>query len=302
VVRSILDAGLVWLAAPLFLGIINRTKAFAAGRTGPPLGQAYSDLAKLFRKGVVASRTTTWVFLAGPVVGVAAPVVATLMIPLGGHRAVLAFPGDLLLFVYLFALSRFFLAASAMDTGSALEGMGAAREVSFAALAEPALILGMLALSRLSGSLSLSDMLDLDASAAWQRASPSVILIIVSWFIVLLAENARVPFDDPATHLELTMVHEAMVLDHGGPAFGLVLYGAAVKLLIFAALLADVVVPLPKENPLVDLALFLPAVVAIGILVGLAESSMARLRLLRVPQLLVTATLLAGFAAVLLLR
>lgn len=300
--RSILDAGLVWLAAPLFLGIINRTKAFAAGRTGPPLGQAYSDLAKLFRKGVVASRTTTWVFLAGPVVGVAAPVVATLMIPLGGHRAVLAFPGDLLLFVYLFALSRFFLAASAMDTGSAFEGMGAAREVSFAALAEPALILGMLALSRLSGSLSLSDMLDLDASAAWQRASPSVILIIVSWFIVLLAENARVPFDDPATHLELTMVHEAMVLDHGGPAFGLVLYGAAVKLLIFAALLADVVVPLPKENPLVDLALFLPAVVAIGILVGLAESSMARLRLLRVPQLLVTATLLAGFAAVLLLR
>lgn len=301
-VRSILSAGMIWLAAPLFLGIINRTKAVMAGRTGPPLLQAYSDLRKLLRKDFIASRTTTWVFLAGPVLGVAAPVLATLLVPLGGHPAVLAFSGDMLLFVFVFALSRFFVAAAAMDTGSAFEGMGAAREVTFAALAEPALILGMLALTRLSGSLSLSGMLDLDASAAWRKASPSVVLIIVSWFIILLAENARVPFDDPNTHLELTMIHEVMVLDHGGPVFGFVLYGAAIKLLVFAALLANILVPVSTGDALFDSAVFLMTVIAIGVIVGLVESSMARLRLLRVPQLLVTATLLAGFAVVLLLR
>lgn len=301
-VRSILSAGMIWLAAPLFLGIINRTKAVMAGRTGPPLLQAYSDLRKLLRKDFIASRTTTWVFLAGPVLGVTAPVLATLLVPLGGHPAVLAFSGDMLLFVYVFALSRFFVAAAAMDTGSAFEGMGAAREVTFAALAEPALILGMLALTRLSGSLSLSGMLDLDASAAWRKASPSVVLIIVSWFIILLAENARVPFDDPNTHLELTMIHEVMVLDHGGPVFGFVLYGAAIKLLVFAALLANILVPVSTGDALFDSAVFLMTVIAIGVIVGLVESSMARLRLLRVPQLLVTATLLAGFAVVLLLR
>lgn len=301
-VRSILSAGMIWLAAPLFLGIINRTKAVMAGRTGPPLLQAYSDLRKLLRKDFIASRTTTWVFLAGPVLGVAAPVLATLLVPLGGHPAVLAFSGDMLLFVYVFALSRFFVAAAAMDTGSAFEGMGAAREVTFAALAEPALILGMLALTRLSGSLSLSGMLDLDASAAWRKASPSVVLIIVSWFIILLAENARVPFDDPNTHLELTMIHEVMVLDHGGPVFGFVLYGAAIKLLVFAALLANILVPVSTGDALFDSAVFLMTVIAIGVIVGLVESSMARLRLVRVPQLLVTATLLAGFAVVLLLR
>ncbi len=300
--RSILNAAAVWLAAPLFLGIIQRTKALMAGRTGPPLLQAYADLGKLLRKGFIVSRTTTWVFAAGTALGVAAPVVATMLVPLAGHEAVLAFPGDMFLFIGVFALSRFFVASAAMDTGSAFEGMGAAREVSFAALAEPALVLGMLALSRLSGSLSLSGMLNLGASAAWRNASPPVILILVSWFIVLLAENARVPFDDPATHLELTMVHEAMVLDHGGPAFGFVLYGAALKLLIFAALLADVLVPLSSGDAFANLALFLAALLAIGALVGLLDSSMARLRFLRIPQLLVAATLLAGFAVVLLLR
>ena len=168
----------------------------------------------------------------------------------------------MLLFVSVFALARFFVAAAAMDTGSAFEGMGAAREVTFAALAEPALIFGMLALTRLSGSLSLSDMLDLEASAAWHRASPSVVLIIVSWFIVLLAENARVPFDDPSTHLELTMIHEVMVLDHGGPAFGLVVYGAALKLTVFAVLLSSILVPAAGLAAPAQAALSLAAILA----------------------------------------
>ena len=301
-VNSLLACVCLWLAAPLMLGIINRTKAVMAGRTGAPLLQVYRDIGKLLRKGFVASRTTTWVFLAGPALCVAAPVFATLLIPVGGQQAVLAFSGDMLLFVSVLALARFFLAAAAMDTGSAFEGMGGAREVTFAALAEPALLFGMLALTRISGSLSLSSMLNLEASAAWRRASPSVVLIVVSWFIVLLAENARVPFDDPNTHLELTMIHEVMVLDHGGPALGFVVYGAALKLTVFAALLSSILVPASTTTAPVRAALCIAAIIAIGITVGLIESSMARLRLVRLPQLLVTATLLAGFAVVLLLR
>jgi len=288
--------------APFLLGVINKTKAFVAGRNGPPILQGYYDLGKLLRKGFVVSRTTTWVFLAGPVLSVVAPVVAVLMLPLGGRPALLSFTGDMILFVYVFALARFFVATAAMDTGSAFEGMGAAREVTFSALAEPALLFGLLALTRLSGSLSLTRMLDLRAAGGWQKASASIVLILASWFIVLLAENARVPFDDPNTHLELTMIHEVMVLDHAGPAFGFILYGVALKLTVFSTLLVTLLVPVRSGIDVLDLAIFVGGLLGVGVVVGLVESSMARLRLVRVPQLLVTATLLAGFAVVLLVR
>ena len=292
---------IVFLGAPLLLGIINKTKAFVAGRRGPALLQLYYDLAKLIQKRVVVSATTSWIFLAGPVVAMTAAVIGVLLLPLAGSRASLSFTGDMILFLYVFGLARFFVAAAAMDTGSAFEGMGAAREVTFSALAEPALFFGMLALARMSGSLSLSEMLDLHSSHAWQRASASVVLIVVSWFIVLLAENARVPVDDPNTHLELTMIHEVMVLDHSGPPFAAVVYGAALKLMVFSALLAALLVPI-QSGRAAALLMFAGMIVLLGIAVGLVESSMARLRLLRVPQLLVTAILLSGFAVVLVLR
>ena len=301
-VSSIANLVMVLAFAPLLLGVINKTKALVAGRTGPPVVQVYYDLVKLFGKGFVVSRTTTWVFLAGPVLSVVAPVVAVLLLPLAGRPAWLSFPGDMLVFVAVFALARFFTATAAMDTGSPFEGMGAAREVTFSALAEPALLFGMLALTRLSGSVSLTGMLDIRTAGAWQRASASVVLILASWFIVLLAENARVPFDDPNTHLELTMIHEAMVLDHAGPAFGFILYGVALKLTVFAALLVTLLIPARPGGGALGLALLVGGLAGVGVVVGLVESSMARLRLVRVPQLLVTATLLAGFAVVLLVR
>jgi formate hydrogenlyase subunit 4 len=301
-VTSVVNLVVVLAFAPFLLGVINKTKAFVAGRNGPPILQGYYDLGKLLRKGFVVSRTTTWVFLAGPVLSVVAPVVAMLMLPLGGRPALLSFTGDMILFVYVFALARFFVATAAMDTGSVFEGMGAAREVTFSALAEPALLFGLLALTRLSGSLSLTRMLDLRAAGGWQKASASIVLILASWFIVLLAENARVPFDDPNTHLELTMIHEVMVLDHAGPAFGFILYGAALKLTVFSTLLVTLLIPVRSGIDALDLAIFVGGLLGVGVVVGLVESSMARLRLVRVPQLLVTATLLAGFAVVLLVR
>ena len=291
---------LVLVTAPLLPGVITKTKARVAGRSGPPLLQAYYDIAKLLRKGTVLSSTTTWVFLLGPAVAVVVPVLCSLLLPLAGPRAPIAFTGDLILFVYLFALSRFCTTAAALDTGSAFEGMGAARELTFAALAEPALFFGLLALARVSGSLSLSSLLAV-GEAGWHRASAALVLIVASWFIVLLAENSRVPFDDPNTHLELTMIHEVMVLDHSGPAFGLILYGSALKLFVFSALVADVLLP-RTGNPLVDAGATLAAVLLVGVVIGLVESGMARLRLVRVPQLLIAASLVAGFAVVLVLR
>lgn len=290
------------MLAPLLQGIINKIKAIAAGRSGPPLLQVYYDIFKLLRKKTVVSKTTTILFFAGPVVSVATAIGAGLMLPFAGQPAVISFAGDMILFIYLFALARFFVATAAMDTGSAFEGMGAAREVTFSALAEPALLFGLLALARVSGSLTLTRILNVEQSRIWHSASASVVLIIISWFIVLLAENSRVPFDDPNTHLELTMVHEVMVLDHGGPLFGLVLYGASIKLMLFSAVIASLIVPVHSGMAAVDAIVFLCGVLVVAVSVGLVESNMARLRFIRVPQLLITATLLAAFAVVLLLR
>ncbi len=291
---------LVLGGAPLLLGVINKTKALVAGRVGPPLLQAYFDLAKLARKESVLSSATTWVFLAGPAVSLVVAVVASLFLPFTGPRAPLAFRGDMILFVYLFALGRFFTTVAALDTGSSFEGMGAARDLTFACLAEPALFFGLLALARVGHSLELSVVLAVSA-AAWRTATAALVLIVASWFIVLLVESSRVPFDDPNTHLELTMIHEVMVLDHSGPAFGVVLYAGAVKLFVFAALVAHVLLP-RLAQPAANAALSFAAILVIGVVIGAIESAMARLRLVRVPQLLITASLVAAFAVVLVLR
>jgi formate hydrogenlyase subunit 4 len=287
---------------PLLLGVIGKTKALFAGRVGPPFLQPYYDLAKLFQKGSVFSTTTTWVFRAGPVVGLATALLAGLLMPFGGHQAPLFFSGDLILFAYLFALGRFFTAAAALDTGSAFEGMGSAREVTFSCLAEPALFFGFLVLARLSSSLSLTTMLDGPFAGGAGAALPSLVLVAASLFIVLLVENSRIPFDDPNTHLELTMIHEVMVLDHSGPAFGMILYGAAMKLFVMGALLLGVVLPCRSGNAWLDWGWFIAGMLGLAVVIGVVESVMARFRMVFVPTFLVAACLLSAFGVVLLLR
>ena len=289
-------------APPLLLGVINKVKARFAGRVGPPLLQPYYDLLKLMRKGSVFSTTTTWVFRAGPVVALATTLFAALLIPLAGPLAPISFTGDLVLLAYLFGLGRFFTAAAAMDTGSSFEGMGAAREVTFACLAEPAFFLGLVVLAKSAGSLRLADLLGVSLGANWTTAGAALALVLAGWFIVLLAENCRIPFDDPNTHLELTMIHEVMVLDHSGPALGMILYGAAVKLFVFAALLVRLALPVATGDPWTDWPLFLAGLLAVAVAVGVVESAMARLRLIHVPTLLVAACLLTGFGVVLIGR
>ncbi|GIW55621.1 MAG: hydrogenase [Nitrospiraceae bacterium] len=286
---------------PFLLGVINRVKAIFGGRRGPPLLQAYYDLNKLLRKQSVLSETTTWVFRAGPVMGVVTALLAALVVPLGHPRAPLSFTGDLILLAYVLGLGRFFTMAAALDTGSAFEGMGAAREATYACLAEPVMFLGLLVLARLTGGLSLSSLLGQELPASWHHAAAALLLILVSWFVVTLVENCRIPFDDPNTHLELTMIHEVMVLDHSGPAFGLILYGAALKLFVFAALVVRLAVPLPSGFAALDWLIFLAGTIVVAVLIGVVESIMARLRLPSIPSLLMGAGVLALLSLILVL-
>jgi formate hydrogenlyase subunit 4 len=297
---TLIHVAILLTLPPLLLGVIARTKALFAGRTGPSVLQPYWDLLKLARKGVVISSTTTWMFIAGPVVSLAAVLLAGLMMPMGAFNAPISFTGDLILFAYLLALSRFFTTAAALDTGSAFEGMGAAREVTFACLAEPALIFALLVLAKLSGALSLSPMLHGPLLDAWLHAGAPLLLVLAGLFIVLLAENCRIPVDDPNTHLELTMIHEVMVLDHSGPLFGAIMYGAALKLFVLGALVTRVALPVETGWIALDWILFTAQMLALAVVIGVVESVMARLRMKQVPTLLIAACLLGGFGLLLL--
>ena len=284
--------------APLIPGIINRTKAIIAGRDGQPLLQCYYDIFKLLQKGACISKTTTWVFAAGPAIALASVLLVSAIIPFGKANALLSFSGDFILFAYLLGLGRFFTVLAALDTGSAFEGMGASREMQFSTLAEVAFLLAIAGLSRLFNSLSLSEIFSSSNTELWLKAGPALVLIGASLFILLLAENSRIPVDDPATHLELTMIHEVMVLDHGGPDLALITYGAALKLWIFSALLVGIMLSIFQIEPWLGTALQLAGMVIVAIIVGLVESSMARLKLMRVPQLLVVAGALSLVALV----
>ncbi|HEU0069420.1 MAG TPA: NADH-quinone oxidoreductase subunit H [Nitrospiraceae bacterium] len=287
------------LFPPFLLGVINRVKAHFGGRRGQPLLQSYFDLWKLLHKDSVFSQTTSWVFRFGPVVAAATALVAALIVPLGDASAPLSFTGDLLLLAYVLALGRFFTMAAALDTGSVFEGMGAAREATYACLAEPVLFLGLLVLARVTGAMQMSGLLGAGLLVGWSTAGAALLLILVSWFVVLLVENCRIPFDDPNTHLELTMIHEVMVLDHSGPAFGLILYGAALKLFVFAAMIVRMAIPWQAEFGPLNWILFLLGTIIVAILIGVVESVMARLRLVSIPSLLVGAGVLSLFGMIL---
>ena len=280
----------VWLLlAPLLPGIINKVKAWVAGRRGPPVLQLYFDLAKLWRKGVVLSTAVSPMHVIGPAMAWIAILGAALLLPVGPAGASLSFRGDALLFVYLLAFARFCIALAALDTGSAFEGMGVAREVSYAVLAEAAIITALLTLCVQNGSVSLATMLAPSAGAG-------AALLAAGLFGVLLADNCRVPFDDPNTHLELTMVHEVMVLDHSGPPLAAILHGASLKLLLFAVLLTEAVLPLGKLTLLQAVGALVASVFVVAIAIGLVESLLARLAFRRVPLLLTTAFLFCLFA------
>ena len=297
---------MAWIAvlaiAPAVAGTATRTKSLLTGRRGAPIAQLYFDLAKLLRRGAVYSTTTTWMFRLAPVVTLATVVLAAAMVPLDGQASLLRFSGDAIAFAYLLGLGRFLLVLAAMDTGSSFEGMGASREVTFASVVEVGLFLSLAALSIATHDLSLTGMFGGGLAVRWSGELPPLVMVAVSLFGMLLAESSRVPVDDPATHLELTMVHEVMVLDHSGPDLALILYGSALKMTVFGTLIVGVLIPRAALSPGVSIAVLIGGVLAIGVAVGVIESVMARLRLPRVPLYIAGGSALALFSLILLLR
>ena len=294
--------GVVVVAAPLIPGIATKTRAILTGRRGAPVWQLYADLRKLVRKGAAYSTTTTWAFRLAPLAVVATTLLASALVPLDGRSALVSFTGDAVAFAYLLGLGRFLLVLGALDTGSSFEGMGASREVSFASLVEPGLFVVLVALGVATHRLSLTGMFGAELWQRWPLVAPTVILLAVSLFTLMLAECARVPVDDPATHLELTMIHEVMVLDNSGPDLAFILYANALKMGVFTALMLDLIVPRMALGGWVSVAILVAAMIASGVAVGVVESSMARLRMPKVPLFIAGGTALGLFGLILVLQ
>lgn len=287
---AILQAAGVLAAAPLLKSIIKKLKARLQNRQGPPLLQGYYDLAKLLRKEPIRSETASWIYVAGPRVYFAAAVAATTLVPVLVAAAPLEAAGGILLLVGTLALGRFALATAALDTGSPFGGMGSSRDMTIAALAEPALMLGLFTIGLAAGSLNLG-VLVRGLLERGPTLHPSDMLALAGLFIILIAETGRIPVDNPATHLELTMIHEAMVLEYAGPDLALVEWASAVKELLYITLLVDLFMPAGIATSLAPVALLI-ALVAwaakvffFALAVTVAESTNAKLRLFRVPDL-----------------
>lgn len=280
--------------APLMPGIINRVKALFAGRKGPPLLQLYYDLFKLFKKKPIYSRTTSYLLPLAPLISIASIAALMLFIPFGKERALISFHGDIIFLAYLLALGRCLTVLGALDTGSSFEGMGASREVSFAVFVEPSLFLIFAALAKKTQLLSLSDMYHAILDGPFANFLPFLILIAVVLLIIILVENCRIPIDDPNTHLELTMIHEVMVLDYSSADLGIILYGSSLKLWALSSLLATFFIP--AEIGAIREAFFLLSMFLIAVVIGIIESITARLRLIEVFDLLLLAFATASFA------
>jgi formate hydrogenlyase subunit 4 len=296
------------IAAPIIPGVASRTKAILTGRQGSPVWQLYADLWKLAQRGTVLSTRTTWIFQLAPVVLLATTIVAAALVPLDGRVSIVRFAGDAVAFAGVLGLGRFALSLAALDTGSSLEGMGASREVTFASLAEPGLFVAFATLGVIAHDFSLSAMLG-DAAGrvgASGGAGPSLVMVALSVFALSLAECSRVPVDDPSTHLELTMVHEVMVLDHSGPDLAMILYAGALKLGLFSAILMNVLVAASGQGKWsfggAAIAALVASFVGMGVSIGVVESIVARLRQPKVPLYLAGGSALALFGLILVLR
>jgi len=302
-IKSIIFWLLAMLLAPLFSAVILKIKAFFGGKKGPPLLINYYTLIKLFKKGSVYSTSSTFIFKMGPMVSLGSAVTALLFLPIAGQAPVVSFNGDVIFILYLLGLGRFFTIAAAMDTASPFEGMGAAREAYFPIICEATMFTILVLFYKLTGDLSLADYFSGSQPAdLWHAAGAPLLFVIMAFFIILLTENSRVPVDDPATHLELTMIHEVMVLDHSGPDLGLIELGSFIKLFFFSTFVARLICPFDMDSPALNAGMFGAALLLVYVATGITESVIARYRMDRVPKFVLTSFALAFFAIVITLE
>jgi formate hydrogenlyase subunit 4 len=287
--------------APLLTGLIRKLKAWMQSRRGPPVYQPYLDLAKLMRKGSVVSEDASWLTAITPYVCLISLVVAALLVPAFVTES-FGFLGDLIVLVYLFAMARFFMALAALDAGSTFGGMGSSREMLVSSLIEPAILLAFFTMALLTGTTSLVSVSNVLATSGTSLIGPALLLAFAAFFIAILAENARIPVDNPSTHLELTMIHEAMLLEYSGKDLALMEYSSMVKLTLFITIAWSAFLPwgIATQVTVPDIAvgvvIFLAKLMALAIVIAIIESTMAKLRLFRLPNLLTGAFILAFLA------
>lgn len=259
-----------------FLGIINKTKAVIGGRKGASVFQPFYDFMKLMRKGEVISNTTSFIFSLAPIMILSSLLFAYIFIPISGN-SIMNFEGDFVLFAYLLGFSKFFMVISALDTGSSFEGMGASREVTFTSILEPGFFIIMGSVAFISGLKSFNDIHNL-LLVPGHLILLIITLVVIALFIMMIVEGCRVPADDPNTHLELTMIHEVMVLDNSGPDFGFILYSSGLKMFLISSIIALFITPF-GYNLYVGYLMYIAIVIASAIVIGIIESIMARVRM-----------------------
>jgi formate hydrogenlyase subunit 4 len=295
---------LLLAVSPLVSGFIKKLKARLQTRQGPGLLQPYSDLYKLLRKGMVIPNTASWLFHATPYVVFLTAVTAGLMIPMVSAEAPLGLFGGALAVVYLLGLGRFLTALAGLDTGSSFGGLGSSREMTISSLAEPAMMLAIFTVAIGANSTSLSEIARVAIGQQWRFLAPSLTLAFAALFLVLIAETGRIPVDNPATHLELTMIHEAMILEYSGPYLAFIEWGGAVKQLLLMTLLINCFWPIGLQtswsipNVLISLGYLLLKLMALSCAVVLVETTNAKMRLFRVPEMLAVAFTLGALALV----
>ncbi len=271
-----LSFGLIFLVSLIFTGIVIRTKSIASGRKGPGIMQPMKDIWRLLRKGAVYSETTSIIFQVAPSIYFASVITAIMVVPLGQSKGIISFPGDFVFFAYILALGKFFNIISALDTGSSFEGMGASREALFSMLAEPAFFILMGSLGLLTGHTSFQEIfmtLHLGSYISYALVSIACFILVM----ICMIENSRMPVDDPKTHLELTMIHEVMILDNSGFDLGLILHATNLKFAMYGALIANLFI---GNLPLaISISLFIGIQLVFSIAVGLIESFSARFRM-----------------------
>ena len=303
-IQVIAQAVLILFLSPLITGFSRTWKARLQTRRGAGVLQPYRDLHKLLRKGMVIPDTASWIFTATPHVLFVTTLLAGLLIPTVSAQAPLSLFGGVLAVVYLLALGRFFLAMGGLDTGSSFGGLGSSREMTIAAIAEPALMLAVFTVALGAGSTNLSTVAQAALGQSWRFLAPAQMLAFAALFIVLIAETGRLPVDNPTTHLELTMIHEAMILEYSGPYLALLEWSAAMKQLVLMTLLVNVFFPFglsvdwSPAATLLSLVWFTAKLLVLAAAVVLVETTNAKLRLFRVPELLAVAFVLSAMALI----
>ncbi len=291
--------------APLVNGIIKKTKARLQNRRGASIIQPYFDLAKLLRKEVVIPVTSSWIFRVTPYIAFASTLAIVLLVPTIFAPVPFHWVGDIITVIYLFAIARFFVALAGIDAGSAFGGLGSSREMSIASIIEPAMMLAIFTVAVTAGSTDLSIIVNRLSTTPASMVHPSHVLAFIGLFIVTIAETGRIPVDNPATHLELTMIHEAMILEYSGRYLAFIEWASQIKLLIFLSLLANMFVPIGMAadvssiSLIIGIAAFTIKVFVLAIIVALIETLNAKLRLFRVPELLMVAFVLSLIALIL---